>query len=57
MSFEKEVIKNDLNAFKYVLGPNVYDRVNNLTADCYKGMIKDAVLPGLTYSFKNKFKS
>ena len=51
MSFQKEVMKDDLTAYKYVLGPNVYDRLNNLTGDCYKGMIKDVVLPGLSFTF------
>lgn len=44
--FQKEVKSQDITGYKYVLNPDVYDRLNNLTGDCYKGMIKDAVLPG-----------
>jgi scavenger receptor class B, member 1 len=45
--FEKEVERDSLTLYKYTLPPNVYDRYDNLTADCYKGMSK--TLPdGLT---------
>lgn len=35
--FEKTVQKGAFDAYKYVLRENVYDRMANATADCYKG--------------------
>jgi scavenger receptor class B, member 1 len=35
--FEKDVDYDSLKLYKYTLPANVYDRLDNLTADCYKG--------------------
>lgn len=35
--FDREVQLGKLRAFKFVLRDDVYDRFENLTADCYKG--------------------
>lgn len=41
--FEKKLWKGKFEAYKYVLQENVYDRLENLDSDCYKGF--DQVLP------------
>lgn len=35
--FEKKLQKGSFEAYKYVLRENVYDRMDNLTEDCYSG--------------------
>lgn len=35
--YEKRVQKGPFEAYKYILRENVYDRMENETADCYKG--------------------
>lgn len=37
LHFVEELQHKNLKAFKYVLKFNVYDRMENRTADCYKG--------------------
>ncbi|CRL03535.1 CLUMA_CG016379, isoform A [Clunio marinus] len=35
--FEEEIQMGSLNAFKYILRDDVYDRLENKTADCFRG--------------------
>lgn len=41
--FEKKVQKGAFEAYKYILRENAYDRMDNLTSDCYKGF--NEILP------------
>lgn len=38
--YEKRVQKGPFEAYKYILRENVYDRMENETADCYKGFFR-----------------
>lgn len=38
--YEKKVQKGPFEANKYILREDVYDRIENETADCYKGFIQ-----------------
>lgn len=37
LHFDEELIHSGLNAYKFILKTNVFDRCKNSTADCYKG--------------------
>lgn len=41
--YERRVQKGPFETYKYVLRENVYDRMENETADCYKGFFQ--ILP------------
>lgn len=45
LNFEKTIKINNLEAYKYTLRKDVYDRSENSTADCYKGFDEDKPLP------------
>lgn len=47
LHFEKDVQKGAFAAFEYELRENVYDRTENLTADCFKGF-RDILPDGLS---------
>lgn len=40
LHFSEEVQMGPLLAYKYVLRPNVYDRLNDTEKDCYKGFLQ-----------------
>lgn len=58
--FEKELKVGQLDAYKYALLNNTYDRMENKTADCWKSWKKDQVslpdgLSDLSKCFYGKF--
>lgn len=45
LNFEKSIKINNIEAYKYTLRQDIYDRLQNSTADCYKGFDEDEQLP------------
>lgn len=38
LRFEKEIQIDKIAAYKYTLGSDMYDRLPNITQDCYRGV-------------------
>lgn len=47
LHFDKEVKIGDISTYKYTLASDVYDRLPNKEADCYKGVYQE-LQDGLT---------
>lgn len=48
LHFDKEVTIGSFNGYKFTLPENAYDRLENVTADCFKGIYNNILPNGIS---------